>query len=456
MKKLLLAVAVLGLVVLLVVGFVAARFLRSLDTPEFQKTLVDRTSEALGAKLSVQKLELSVLEGLRLEGVTIANPPPFRGELLSADAFVLRYRLRPLLRGRMEIQQLSLHQPHLRLVSDAAGNSNVATLVAHATKRAQPSRPRSGAARALPFTLVLSRLAVEDARITATDHTGATLFEAEDADFTSGFEVDAAGARGTGDATVKTVRLKNGTLVSDISGKLTTAGREARLSPLRGEIAGGTLNGDVRLRFGDAPGYSARIDVEGAQLERFLEQAKSPRSFSGKLGLKASFEGSAGLPQLVGRGQGQVTDCKVEREALLAALAATLRLPDLAKPDFEDCRVEFSLARAVITNQVVNLKGPAVHLTGRGTTSLETQALDYEMNLALAAALLERIPVREIRAGFKDRGDGFAAIDFNVTGTSSAPQLDLLSRIGRAAAKEAAKGGAQKLLDEARKRLKIR
>jgi hypothetical protein len=54
--------------------------------------------------------------------------------------------------------------------------------------------------------------------------------------------------------------------------------------------------------------------------------------------------------------------------------------------------------------------------------------------------------VKELRAAFKDRGDGFSAIDFKVTGTSTAPQTDLASKIGKAAATEAVKGEVDKLL----------
>ena len=67
------------------------------------------------------------------------------------------------------------------------------------------------------------------------------------------------------------------------------------------------------------------------------------------------------------------------------------------------------------------------------------------MNLALGKELMDKIGVRELRAAFRDRGDGFSAVDFKVTGTTLAPQTDLASKVGKAAATEAAVSGLKKL-----------
>jgi hypothetical protein len=61
-------------------------------------------------------------------------------------------------------------------------------------------------------------------------------------------------------------------------------------------------------------------------------------------------------------------------------------------------------------------------------------ALDYDMTLALGEPLARRIPVAEVRDAFRDRGDGFATIDFAVTGTTSSPKTDLALRLGKGAA----------------------
>jgi hypothetical protein len=99
-----------------------------------------------------------------------------------------------------------------------------------------------------------------------------------------------------------------------------------------------------------------------------------------------------------------------------------------------------------VDTPVISFKGNLTQITGHGTMNMASGALNYQLNLALANALLDKMPAREMRAAFKDRGDGFGATDFNVTGTTAAPQNDLASHVGKAAAQEAAKKGVEKLL----------
>jgi hypothetical protein len=94
---------------------------------------------------------------------------------------------------------------------------------------------------------------------------------------------------------------------------------------------------------------------------------------------------------------------------------------------------------------VLSLKGAAVQMTGKGTMGLATSGLDYDMDMALSKALVDKIGVKELRAAFRDRGDGFSTIPFRVTGTTDHPQTDLATRIGKAAATQALKDQAGRL-----------
>ena len=84
--------------------------------------------------------------GVTLEGIAVANPAPFRGDLLTADAFVLRYRLLPLLTGRVQVDRLALEKPVLALAMDAKGGFNYEKL-GGPRRRARPRRRRPGGPR---------------------------------------------------------------------------------------------------------------------------------------------------------------------------------------------------------------------------------------------------------------------------------------------------------------------
>jgi uncharacterized protein involved in outer membrane biogenesis len=378
----------------------------------------------------------------------VANPRPYTGNFMTADAFVLRYKLGPLLSGRLEVEELSLKKPMIAMAMDAKGGFNYEKLgpAAAASGQAAPAAEAAPAApAALPLTLVLSKLAVEDLSVSMTDHTNLSLMNIDDADFTSSFEVVGASARGKGDAKIATVSMADMLYLRDISTTLDASSDAIKLAPLKARIAGGETGGDLTVDLKDFK-YTMNLDLKGASVKKLIEEAKSAGGVDGTLAAKASFEGTGGMETMKGKGRAEITGCKMENVKVLQMLSSVLRVPELASPDFKECLVEFTMNGAKIATPVLSAKGAAIQITGKGTSNMDTSAIAYDLNLALANSLLDKMPAKEMRAAFKDRGDGFGAVDFKVWGTTLAPQNDLAGRVGKAAATEAAKAGVQKLL----------
>ena len=292
--------------------------------------------------------------------------------------------------------------------------------------------------------LVISRLAVEDGTVTMVDDRKAPFLKVEDADLESAFTVIGGVAEGKGKAGIKTLALADMLFVRGVSSPLEMSKEAVRLAPIRGKVAGGDVTGDLKLDL-KAARYAMNLDVKGAQVDALLKDSGSSPAMTGSLQAKASFEGTGGLPTMKGRGRADVADCKLTKSNVMTLLAGVLQLPELASPSFDQCRVEFTLGGNRVQTPVLSLKGKALQVTGKGTMNLATYGLDYDMNLALAQSLLDKVGVKEIRAAFRDRGDGFSALDFKVTGTSDRPQTDIAARIGKAAATQALKDQAGKL-----------
>jgi uncharacterized protein involved in outer membrane biogenesis len=444
-KKIVLA-GTLVVVLLLVVGFgYAAYLLRSLNTPEFKKTLLERAKATVGTDVQVKDMEISVLSGVTLKGVTVGNPAGFPGDLLKADAFVLRYRLRSLLSGQLEVEQLVLEKPVVNLAMNARGSFNYEKL-GGGSKAAPAKSPPSGASMAAsPIELILRKLAVQNAEMVMKDATEAPLMRVQDFDLESAFKVTGAAAQGSGTARIATLSLADLMFVRGISAPIEMSKESVKLAPIRGKLAGGDLAGDVNVNLKDGFRYTASLDVKGTQVQKLLEEAKSKRAVSGTLVAQAIVEGSGGLPTMKGKGKAEIADCKVSDMPVFGAVAAALRIPELSNPSFDQCRIEFVLGASRLQMPVISLKGRQVQLTGRGTTNLDTYGLDYDLNLALARSMLDKVSIRELKAAFKEREDGFSTVDFKVTGTSTMPQTDLASKVGKAAATEAATGALKKL-----------
>jgi AsmA-like C-terminal region/AsmA family len=447
MKKLLLVVGVLGLLLfVLVLGVVGYGFhlVGQLKTPEFKASLLQKARDAAGTNVEVQDLDISLFSGVTLKGVRVDNPPPFKGPLLSADAFVLKYKLRPLLSKRFEVEDLSLTKPVVALSMDAKGGFNYERL-GGASKPAAGSAPAKAGDSSLPLTLVLSKLSVSHADVSMTDATKATLLKVQDANFDSAFEIVGGAATGKGDARIAAISMADMLFLRDVKTRLEVSPSAVKLAPLGAQLAGGQAGGDMTLDLKNFR-YTTNLDVKSADVKTLISEAKAAGGVEGKLVARASFEGTGGMETLKGKGHAEIAGCRVTNSKVLTMLSSVLRLPELASPDFKECIVDFQMARNKVTTPKISLKSAALQLTGSGTMDLATSGLNYDLNLALSNAMLDKIPVREMRAAFKDRGDGFGATDFKVTGTSAAPQNDLAGRVGKAAATQAVQQGVGKLL----------
>jgi hypothetical protein len=433
-------VALVLVLVLAAVGY--GRYLvGKLNTPAFQKALLAQASATVGGEVRVKEMDISLLSGVVLKDIAIANPAPFPGDFLTAERFVLRYRWRPLLAGRLEVERLALEHPRLALVMDPRGGFNYERLggaTGAGGKRATP-------AASVPLRVVLKQLAVEDALVVMTDHTKARLLTVEGVDFRSAFEIEGGIAQGSGKAAIAGVDFADLLFLRRIEAPLSMSKETVKLAPIRGRVAGGTATGDVIVRLKGGFRYAANLEVKGANVKTLLSEAKSAAGVSGTLTAKATFEGTGGLATMRGRGQGTIADCHLEHGRTFALLAGILQVPELASPSFDECRAEFTQSGTRLSTPVLRLVGKAVQLTGEGDVNLTTYALDYRMNLALAPQLFAKVTRPELRPAFRQRGDGFSTIDFRLYGTTLEPQTDLVSRIAKGAAAEAAKDQLNRL-----------
>ena len=438
MKKILVAALALVLLVLLAAAGVGLYAMRRLNPAELRKTILAQARATLGTELRVDTIDVSLLSGVTLEGVAIKNPAPFPGDLLAADAFVLRYRLLPLLRGRVEVERLALEKPVLALAMDRRGVFNYERL-------GGGSRPSASAA-AVPLRIVMKSLAVEDGRLVMKDAAQARLMAVDDVDFRSAFEVSGGAAHGKGEVTIGSLNLADLLFVRGVKAPLAMSKDTLTLAPIRGDFAGGEVTGNVKVDLKGGFRYASEIAVKGAKLATLLAEARSSAALSGILSGKARFEGSGGLASVRGTGSADVASCRAAQSRVLALVAAVLQVPELANPDFEACHLEFQQTGSRFATPVLMLTGDALRLSGSGTLNLDTSGLDYQMTLALAPKLFAKVTRPELRGAFTQRGDGFASIDFRLYGTTLEPKTDLMTRIGKTAATEAVKKGLERLL----------
>src|SRR3954447_12948337 len=127
LKKLFIAAA--ALVALLVVIAIGAAML--IDVNQFRPTIESSLQSAVGRKVSLGKLGLSLLAGsISVENVSIADDPKFGAEpFVTTKAVKVAVDVWPLIVSRtLHVRSLTLEEPHILLRRSAAGTWNFASI----------------------------------------------------------------------------------------------------------------------------------------------------------------------------------------------------------------------------------------------------------------------------------------------------------------------------------------
>jgi hypothetical protein len=442
---------VLGILALIggAAGFALDRYLQS---SAFKQAVVRSAHDLLGSDVNVGEIHISLFSGVSLTAVTVANPPGFTGDLLRADALVLRYRLWPLLRKRLELRRLALDGPTLVIARRGAGEWNYegvgARIPAPGPRAARPApapepTTPSGAARGLD--VILPELAVSRGVVVVTGESQKPLARLDQLNLTTDLAWTSGSLRGGGRLSVGTLSIADTLFARQVTAPLTFTASEIKLTSLTGKLGGGNLRGDVTVRPTAGFRYAASIQVKDADVQTLLREARVKRALgSGRLQLRASIEGAGGLARLTGQGRAEILDGELADVPLLRTVQLLLQLPFLRSLKLDEFWVDFSLAQGILTTPALRLASRDLRITGKGAVALEAATLDHELTLALPKATVDRAP-REVRRAFTDQPDGWATLDFRVWGPYDAPRTDLSDRLLRGVAEGVLRKGLKQL-----------
>ena len=131
-KILLIAGAVIGVVVIVVIGLVGYAVLNLNSIIASNRTyILTRASDALGRSIEAQDIKASVGWGVMMDitGVKVADDPAFSQlPFVQAGDVYAQVEFVPLLAHEVKVTRLLLKQPQVRIIRNRAGVLNVSTL----------------------------------------------------------------------------------------------------------------------------------------------------------------------------------------------------------------------------------------------------------------------------------------------------------------------------------------
>ncbi|HSE94604.1 MAG TPA: AsmA-like C-terminal region-containing protein [Methylomirabilota bacterium] len=427
---------------------------RYVQSEGFKQAVLLAARDALGADVRIRELRVSLLSGAELAGLQVTNPTGFPGDIFTADALVVRYRLLPLLRRRLEIREVSLDRPVLRLSRRESGDWNYQRI---GPPPAAPGAPPAPEARTPPpgavpagLEVLVPRLSVDGGEVTILGERDRVLARVKNVALATsliwGEPRGGSGALGgAGTARIEALEAGRRLVARDLTAPVRFSASGVRLAPITGELAKGALGGGLRLRFRPGFRFDATLEVKDADVGTLLQEAGNRAPvIRGQLQGQARFEGTGGLPSMTGAGHAEVIRGALTDIPVLATLATLLQVPALRDLAFDECRLEFSLANGVLQTPVLRVVSRDIQITGQGSVLLVPATLDHQLTLAVSPELFRRVP-RDVRQAFTERADGFRTVAFRVWGPTDAPRTDLSERLLKGMAEGFLKRGLQKL-----------
>lgn len=444
-------IKVLFVIILLLgalVGGGALYLNRYVQTPEFKERVLERVREAVGTDVAIDELDVALLSGVTLHGLTIANPRGFEGDFFTAEEVILRHRLWPLLRKRIEIDRLIVKRPTLRLIQGSNDVWNYEKLGNRTTQRTSSSRAIAyePTPEGMILDITLSNISASDGEVFWLSD-GHPLARVEGIDVTASLDMAEGNLNGHGTVNAESINLRDALFIREATAPLSISSEKVTLDPLTGALADGRLSGDVIFTLRPRFAYALNLQVEKARVDALLEQAHAKPVINGRLRATTTLRGTGGLPTMKGEGRIRIANGKLAEMPLQRILATLFQIPRLRHIAFDECVVVFSLANSVMRTPVVRLTSPEVRVTGQGTVSLARRTLNHRMTLALKKDMLAAIP-QHILAAFREQEDGYLALDFRVWGPYDAPKTDIQRRLVTGTAKQFLEKGLKKLFEK--------
>jgi uncharacterized protein involved in outer membrane biogenesis len=441
-----LAAVLVGAVALLGVGlFLLARYL---DSEAFRRAAIGAAQETLGASVTVGELHVSLFSGASFRQVVVGNPPGLPGEMLRAEALVVRPRLLPLLRRRLEIAEIRIEAPTVTLARSDQGEWSFERLVSRPPPSAPSGGSTGGAEAPLPgpaaptLDVVVPRLVLSRGALVVTRERKGPLVEASGIEVSTSLSRVGSALAGQGQLAVASLRVAERVEVRELAAPLRFGNGDLTLAPLRGALAGGALGGQVTVRLLAPTRYAVSLELRDGRAEALLAPIGG-RSLSGRLQAEASFTGAA--EGTTGQGHAEIRDGQLHDFPALGVVAAALDLPLLRDLRFQEGAIDFVLAGEVLRTPVVRFVSGDVRILGKGEILLRTGDLAHEFTLLVPPAVVRRAP-REMRAAFTERDGGLMGVDFRVWGPYRSPRTDLQDRVLRGFAESLLRKGLRQFL----------
>ena len=420
-----------------------------------QARIQQELSQRLGTTLRIRRISVTPWFGLKLTGITMpqsdaAGP----GDFLQADTFRLRVRLASLFSRRLVINEIALVNPSVVWAQNADGQWRLPATApavepppaAHPPASIVPPEeaarvtPGSSAgqsasasevaaeAPASPFTPEVRRVSLTNGNFHFLDVKGRPVASFEGVRFRSSLR-NSSELRGH--ASITRTSLRNRFFLKDLKSPVKYDAAELDFSEISALAGGGAITGSFSMRPADEDSpFKAMVAFHDVQADRILAEAGGPVGMvHGRIEGRLDASGkTADANALSGTGEIFLRDGEVRQFSLLVALGQLLQIDELRQLRLDQAQVKYHIMPGVVMIDELLLASPNIRLSATGTINFQG-GLKLESQLAINDRIRSRL-FAGMRESFQPIDQpGFAAVDFQITGTLDRPKTNLMGKV---------------------------
>jgi hypothetical protein len=422
-KKILIGLSLL--VVLLVVVVVGIFFyaMNQVNSPSFADSIKKQILDKTGLELQFSEHSIS-LRTLTLKNLTLPNPKAAPAEnLLAVDEVKLSYDLISLFKGTLELPEISLTKPVLKLRQSKEGGLILPVDLAQLKTRLagdQGTQTQGKAARPMPINAPNIKIIAAAALIYADD--GSLLFQADHANITAGFTQTISARSAEGLLEVKQVTVVPAIKITDLKSPLKFENDILSLTDMKGTLYGGPLKATASLDTKASPmTYETKAQAASVDMSGLMTGVGSdPQTLLGKLQFDFKGAGNLDTPkEILGGGTFNISEVLIPKLQDLKILGSVLGISALKEGKLDAVESTYTIAQQKVVLQPLDIKSDNLNIAMTGPVGFD-KMLDLKGNVNLDP---NAVKILITMAGIKTvEGQG---IPITVQGPVNDPQIQI-------------------------------
>jgi type II secretion system protein N len=432
--KRLLKILIVTIVVLVAAAFGGVWYLnRWLKSPETHARVERELSRALKLPLKFRSLEISLLGGLRAEGITV---PDAGYNFFEVASFSAKHRLLPLLRGNFAIEEIVVDGPKFTLVQRADGDWKTPELPEDSKPSKKPgadhkpTTPEGSRPKPKPKDpdVIIERVTI----INGSAH----LFDKDRRPFLSahGLRVSLKDVRSEnlmGRVITERMVLHGSLAVTDFSGGVSHSDTKGLIIPdFVAKCGGGTITGAFARKDEEPMArYSGKAQLVEVDLTRAaLDGDAAPPNLTGLLSASVEFRGTGDDSKTMsGKGTVTLRNGTCREIETVKQYGEVLQLEEISNFGIPLATADFQIWNGRLNVKPLTISAPPITIIANGTARLDGK-LDLDAVLGLDAKVLETRPSIAGQFSLPD-ASGMRVLPFNVNGTLTKPKNDLRAKL---------------------------